>query len=180
MKYYFLYVFIFLILCSNELLISQEITREEKIKIGHIVAGKIEKFYPYPEISKKVVHGIYEGFNNNAFESINTYAEFAVKMTELVEGLSNDKHLDLIYNPVLAVKMKSGDKNDNFMAEEEAEIERWNNYGFTELAILDGNIGYMNLSVFFDLAYASKTADHAMGYFANSNGLIIDLRQNGG
>lgn len=180
MRYYILIVFIIMFLGGSSLLNCQEILNKEKVKVAGIVSQKVKDVYPYPDISLVVVHGINKEIDNNGFDAINTYAEFATKMTELLEGLSKDKHLDLIYNPALAVKLKTGAQNDNFMAEEEAEIEKWNNFGFEELAILDGNIGYLNLSVFFDLFYAHKTAEHAMGYFANCNGLIIDLRRNGG
>jgi len=70
--------------------------------------------------------------------------------------------------------------NGSNYTEEEAKTEIWNNYGFKELKILDGNIGYLNLSVFFSTDYAGKIADAAMAYFSNCNALIIDLRANGG
>lgn len=180
MKYSILLTLIILVLIIGSTLRGQEISAEEKSRIAAIVAEKMENIYPYADISQKVVKGIYKELDNSGFDNIKTFAEFANAMTNLIEGLSHDKHLDLLYNPALAKKIRSGDINESFLAEEEAEIERWNNYGFKELAILDGNIGYMNLSVFFDLSYAARTAEHAMAYFANCNGLIIDLRQNGG
>ena len=45
---------------------------------------------------------------------------------------------------------------------------------------MDGNIGYLNLSVFFATDYAGKMADISMSYFSNCQALIIDLRENGG
>jgi hypothetical protein len=180
MKYYFLLALIIILLANSTFLRCQEISNAEKSRVAGILAEKIKAIYPYPDISKNVVEGINETLDKGGFDNIKTYAEFASYMTSLIEGLSNDKHLDLIYNPALAKTLSSVDDSENLLADEEAEIEKWNNYGFLDLAILDGNIGYLNLSVFFDLSYAHKTAEHAMGYFANCNGLIIDLRQNGG
>jgi len=57
----------------------------------------------------------------------------------------------------------------------EAKIEMWNDYGFKELSILDGNVGYLNLSVFFATHYAGKVADNAMNFFSNCNALIIPI-----
>jgi C-terminal processing protease CtpA/Prc len=53
-------------------------------------------------------------------------------------------------------------------------------YGFKELKILEGNIGYMVLSIFFSTKYAGETAITAMNYFSNCHALIIDLRKNRG
>ena len=62
----------------------------------------------------------------------------------------------------------------------EAQIERWNNYGFKEMKILDGAIGYLDLRLFFDTYYAGDVAVAAMNFFSNCNAIIIDLRYNGG
>jgi C-terminal processing protease CtpA/Prc len=54
------------------------------------------------------------------------------------------------------------------------------NFGFREVKILEGNIGYLDLRGFSDVAYAGETAVAAMNFLSNSDALIIDLRHNGG
>jgi len=57
---------------------------------------------------------------------------------------------------------------------------RLGNFGFNEVKILEGNIGYLDLRSFQDPSYAGDTAVAAMNFLSNSDAIIIDLRQNGG
>lgn len=67
-------------------------------------------------------------------------------------------------------------KREKIMAMRMAEV----NYGFTEVKVLNGNIGYLNLRMFADINYAKEAATAAMGFLSNTNAIIIDLRTNGG
>ena len=60
------------------------------------------------------------------------------------------------------------------------ERNRLNNFGFNEVKILDGNIGYLDLRLFHNPSYAGETAVAALSFLSNSDALIIDLRKNGG
>jgi C-terminal processing protease CtpA/Prc len=54
------------------------------------------------------------------------------------------------------------------------------NFGFKEVKIIDGNIGYLNLSRFYHASIGGETAISAMNFLAHTDALIIDLRRNGG
>ena len=60
-----------------------------------------------------------------------------------------------------------------------AEWER-SNYGFREIKILAGNIGYLDLRGFMAAELAGETAVAAMGFLAHADAVIVDLRHNGG
>ena len=159
---------------------AQDISEKEKNEVLNEVIRKIEKIYPFPEISEKTIAGLQTQISNGVYNGYNS-SEFATQVTNSLEEFSKDKHLDLIYNPDLAKALiEETESNASAFTTEEAKTEVWNNYGFKELSILDGNIGYLNLSVFFSIEYAGKITDIAMNYFSNSNALIIDLKQNGG
>ncbi|MBK9096559.1 MAG: S41 family peptidase [bacterium] len=159
---------------------AQTLTSAEKVKILTDVIQKIEKIYPFPEISEKIIGGLNKQISDRYYDGINSPIDFATQVTNNLETFSSDKHLDLIYNPGLAKALLEETSNSSDYTEEEAKTEIWNNYGFKELKILDGNVGYLNLSVFFSTDYAAKVADATMNYFSNCNALIIDLRENGG
>ena len=55
-----------------------------------------------------------------------------------------------------------------------------NNFGFKELKLLPGNIGYLDLRGFVDAKWGGETAVAAMNFLSNASALIIDLRNNGG
>lgn len=63
--------------------------------------------------------------------------------------------------------------------------QRWaplarRNFGFAEVSILPGNIGYIKLDQFAPIEPAMETASAALSFIANTDGVIFDLRQNGG
>lgn len=159
---------------------AQTLTSAEKTEILTKIINKLERIYPFPEISEKTVAGLKTQNAEGFYERTNSPVDFATQVTNSLEEFSKDKHLDLIYNPELSKALLEGTTSSSDYTDEEAKIEIWNNYGFKELKILEGNIGYLNLSVFFATEYAGKMADIAIAYFSNSNALIIDLRENGG
>ncbi len=159
---------------------AQNLTEAEKSNVLLSVIQKLEKIYPFPKISEKTIMGLKTQISDGFYNEINSPNNFATRLTNSLEEFSNDKHLDLIYNPRMAKTLLEVTSEVSDYTDEEAKIEIWNNFGFKELSIMDGNIGYLNLSVFFATDYAGKTADVSMSYFSNCNALIIDLRQNGG
>jgi C-terminal processing protease CtpA/Prc len=54
------------------------------------------------------------------------------------------------------------------------------NYGFEEAGRLRGNVGYLKLTGFAYPEQGGDTVAGAMAFLANTDALIIDLRQNGG
>ncbi len=173
-----IFIIVFILLSTQ--IRAQNLTGDEKDNILLNVIEKLETIYPFPEISEKTIIALQSQISNGFYDEHNSPNDFATQVTNSLEEFSNDKHLDLIYNPQLAQALLEETSNDLAYTKEEAKIEIWNNYGFKELSILDGNIGYLNLSVFFATEYAGKIADISMNYFSNCNALIIDLRQNGG
>ena len=162
-------------------LYSQTITNEEKDETIESIIRNIETVYPFQNISDKTIIKLKKQVAKGAYNKYRNPKEFATGITNDLEQFSNDKHLDLLYNPQMVQALSEESDSDGFAyTVEEAKIEMWNNYGFKELSILDGNIGFLNLTVFFATEYAGNIADNAMAFFANCNALIIDLRQNGG
>jgi len=146
------------------------------------ICHRIQQLYPFTEAGVVTIDSLQRGLETGRYSSLNTPAQFAAGITADLEEFSNDRHFDLSYDPPMAMEMQ---KNNNATSgdvyrDSVADRLRWSNYGFRELRILDGNIGYLDLRFFAPLNYAAETAIAAVGYFANSDALIIDLRQNGG
>lgn len=57
---------------------------------------------------------------------------------------------------------------------------RGNGAGVREVRVLEGNIGYLRLSTFYPLDLARPKLAAAFSLLADTNGLVLDLRQNGG
>lgn len=57
---------------------------------------------------------------------------------------------------------------------------RANGAGVREVKVLEGNIGYLRLSTFYPLDLARPKLEAAFTLLADTDGLVLDLRQNGG
>jgi retinol-binding protein 3 len=61
-----------------------------------------------------------------------------------------------------------------------AVYSRLQNSGFRRLEVLPGNVGYLDLRMFDGTPRAHEVAASAMSFLADSDAVILDLRQNGG
>jgi len=161
---------------------TDNLSREDQEELIKEILGHVEKIYPFPEIARTMALGVTDSLRAGKYTRYTDPAEFAQQLSADLEALSNDAHMGLTYDPPRAAEMRALEEKglENPYAASTLEAERWNNFGFKELRILEGNVGYLDLRTFFAVKYAGETAVAAMGYFANCNALIIDLRRNGG
>ncbi|WP_444903036.1 S41 family peptidase [Microbulbifer sp. CnH-101-E] len=97
---------------------------------------------------------------------------FAKLITEKIRTLSGDKHFYL--EPV-----SPNEDSNNWIAQWRAEAPK-NNYGVKKLELLPGNIAYFKLSSFHTFENARQSLAAAFTLLQHSDGLILDLRNNGG
>ena len=108
---------------------------------------------------------------------------FAAAVTERLQAVTDDKHLRCTPSPGPAPGEEVAGPSDE---EREAMRQRsWlrgreQNFGFENVLRLPGNVGVLDLRSFQPVDMAGDTARAAMTYLANSDALIVDLRQNGG
>ena len=161
---------------------QEELSKEKQDEVVRVLCEKLEKLYPDPEIAKKTSVSISENFEGGKYSVYSSASEFVQHLNDDLESISGDGHLGIIFDPAMASELKMVDEEmgGDTYAELTLESERWENFGFKELKILEGNVGYLDLQTFFSLKYAGETAVTSMNFFSNCNALIIDLRRNGG
>ena len=161
---------------------NKEITKKEKREIIQLVSENLLETYIDIDIAKEMTSALKSNIKTNKYKSITNPDEFSKLVTEDLQKVSKDLHLKLNFEPkriaqkkrVMPEEMKIN--REKMMAMRMAEI----NYGFTEVKVLNGNIGYLNLRMFADIKYAKDAATAAMSFLSNTNAIIIDLRTNGG
>ena len=136
--------------------------------------------YIFPDTAKKMEAYLRGRVENKEYDSITSATAFADQLTKDAQSISKDKHLRVRYSfqPIPVRKDK-----DEPTAEEKAQFESFAkrvNFGFEKLERMQGNIGYIDLRGFMDPQAGAETVAAAMGFVANTNALIFDLRQNGG
>ncbi len=143
-------------------------TRQEVIE-GAIKA--LNDAYVFPETAKKMEQALRERAQRKEYDNVNDAGEFARLLTAHLQEVSKDKHL--------RVFLSSGSRFGTPQPQQR-EMAAKLNYGFEKAERLSGNVGYLDLRGFEQATAASETASAAMNFLANTDALIIDLRQNGG
>jgi len=163
---------------------EHKIVLHNKAKSSVIAAIKthLEESYVDLDNAKKMIAALDTNFKSKKYEKITNPTEFARILTQDLQSISKDLHLKIRFEPERITQ-----ENRVISKEMKLEMEKRVttqmkdiNYGFTEVKILEGNIGYLNLRLFADVKDAEETATATMNFLSNTNAIIIDLRTNGG
>ncbi len=149
------------------------------------ISHQLRDNYVFPETADKMAKHLSNSLNEGNYRAIEDHSEFARQLTKDLRAISKDKHLRVVYNPSIIAREKA--LTDEDRSNEEAEwiktlvknLKR-DNYGFREVKILEGNVGYMDIREFVDPKYGGETLTSAMHFLCNTSAMIIDLRNNDG
>jgi hypothetical protein len=144
------------------------------------VCVNLDQEYIFPEITTRYIRKLKENLQSGKYDTVNEPEEFAAKLTEDLAAIHKDEHLSIRYNPEWITNKKGRAKLDEEAIARKKREDRTMNYGFEEIKILPGNIGYFELRSFSYNIEAYNVAIAAMNFLANTDALIIDLRRNGG
>jgi retinol-binding protein 3 len=144
------------------------------------VLKKLNEGYVFPEVAKKMENAIRERALKQEYDSISSASKFAETLTAHLREVSHDKHLNVHYSynptpPETERREPSPEEREQF-----GSFMRSINFGFEKVERLNGNIGYLDLRGFMEPDMGGETVVAAMNFLANTDALIIDLRQNGG
>jgi retinol-binding protein 3 len=149
---------------------------------GEVIEGALkhlDRAYIFPDVAKKMAAAIRERVDKKEYDNITSGRELAVKLTSHLQEVSHDQHLRVSYSAEPFPKYLQREPT----AKEREEMRRFaavRNFGFEKVERLSGNVGYLDLRGFMPVELAGDTAAAAMNFLANTEALIIDLRQNGG
>ena len=144
------------------------------------VCQAMNKTYVFPDVAKKMEKLLRNQYKNKKYAELTGLRDFTAKLTEDLQSISHDKHLRVIYVSDDLISRMQNDTLTDEAKEKVIEQSRRENYGFKEMKILDGNIGYVKFDRFADTENAGLTAIAVMNFLAYTDAIIFDLRDNGG
>ncbi len=155
--------------------------RAEVVKgVGELMV----KLYIFPDKAKEMEALITKKLQGGEYDKIADVEAFARVLTEDLRSVTKDRHIHVEYGPDIVKRIRereSQSPEDREKWRQQAlQEERKANFGFREVKILDGNIGYLDLGGFSGFREAAETGIAAMNFLANADAVIIDLRRNGG
>lgn len=162
-------IFLFHCLCSYA-------QRYDKTAVLSDITEKVRNYYIDKEAYKKIDSLFQIDLKKGTFNHLNK-KDFATLLAQKLRTNIRDKHFSIRYlenhSPEKLVDEKEKEKLNNFHNSLE-------NFGFERVQRLEGNIGYINFKGFASPEPSASTLAAAMNFVANTNSLIIDLRENEG
>jgi retinol-binding protein 3 len=161
-----------------------QINSEVKNKLVFNICTSLNRNYVYPEKAKAMVDFLKQQNQKGAYDSVKNEEDLANLITKDLRKVYADKHLRITYDPdlekdILAfLASKNGAKK---IALDDIEKDKKKNFHFRKVEILPSNIGYIELNGFAVPSQStSQTIRAAFQFVANTDALIIDLRNNFG
>ena len=179
MKYSKFIFIIALMISSLQSFAQQRISPEEKKFVIETIGKFMDSTYVFPEVAREAVALLNENQKQGIYSSTELPAAFARKLTEDLRSITNDLHIKVKFDPESINEEKNTQIKTDLAAGTMESLKR-ENFGFNEVKILEGNIGYLDLRLFISPEYAAETAIAAMNFLANTDAIIFDLRNNRG
>jgi hypothetical protein len=153
------------------------VSAEQRAEVIDGVLKKLAQSYVFAEKARAMEQAIRARQEKKEYDAITSARLLTETLTRHLQEVSHDKHLRVLYShdPLPRPRPPSAEEQQR----RRAQMGR-GNFGFEKVERLDGNIGYLDLRGFTDAEAGGDTAAAAMTFLANTDALIIDLRQNGG
>ena len=161
----------------------EPLTATEKQEVVDSISAIMEQFYVFPDVAIEIAELLRSKHKDGLYESINEPIAFADQLTQDIRAINNDLHLRVRFDPAGIAERRSAVTPEDSLAfvERQRQQSRDRNFGFEELKLMEGNIGYLKLQGFWGVNEESgQIASAAMNFLSNANAIIIDLRTNGG
>jgi hypothetical protein len=147
------------------------LSKEEKKNIIELAQRGLESYYFDTTRASEMSDELNRMFDKGDFDKIDTLSAFTKTLVKYFREKTNDKHF---YIGVDQGRLSERVPNLNLTIPEER------NFGFREVAVRDGNIGYIRWDECIAGPEAYKTAQSALTLLRNTRAVIIDISANGG
>ena len=162
--------------------VPEPVSETEKKEVIDSITSILAGNYIFPDIASEIGEVLSEKWKKGGYAGISDPVLFSQELARDIQSVNGDRHLNVRFDPETISRWRTATtpEDSTALVERGRRNGQRNNFGFQEMKILDGNIGYLNLTGFYDTQFGGETAQAAMNYFSNADALIIDLRQNGG
>jgi hypothetical protein len=153
--------------------ITLDAAERERVLRG--TAAAIKEDYLDPTVAAEMAAALLKDERRRDIEAELDGGVFAFSLTKQLRTISHDKHVDVLYTPFRL--QEGGSVSANAANAAHAETD---DCGITKATVLDGNIGYLKIDAFPDIAQCRSRIESTMRSVNHVDCLIFDLRQNHG
>ncbi|MBP6704275.1 MAG: S41 family peptidase [Vicinamibacteria bacterium] len=148
---------------------DEPLTSAIRTAVIDAVVSRLESTYVDVEATPSIVKALRARQASSAYDGIVNPAQFGEVVTRDLRSVNGDLHLGLRYakeNPSAPRRGPFGDP-------------RLLNFGMGRAEILEGNVGYLEITGFTGGDYEDAVVD-ALRFLSRTDAVILDLRRNGG
>lgn len=146
------------------------------------ISKALKEEYIFPDVASEISKVLEKNEESGVYTKYQNPHDLSAKLTEDIRSINKDVHLSVVYTPQkgggMRMVMRGGTGSGANSKYLKALARK--NYGFKSVEIMEGNVGYINLTSFVSPTYAGETAAAAMQYLYNTDAIIFDLRENRG
>lgn len=139
-----------------------------KQRVIEAAIGKLDTNYVFPEVAARMAKSVRGRLKRGEYDSVTSGPAFAQLLTAHFREISNDRHLRVSYGARFGAARPQQSGRDA------------SSCGFVASEVQPGNIGYLKFNVFAGVDSCGDAASEALTKLADTDALIIDLRDNGG
>jgi C-terminal processing protease CtpA/Prc len=155
------------------------VDRETRGKVLEACAAALKRSYIFEDVGERMAQALQDRNASGAYEELTSSQGFVRQVNADLQAISRDKHLRLDYSPEGAPSTNTEAASEALARRE--RFEREVNYGFERVERLNGNVGYLEMTMFLaNSPRAEEVASAAMTFLAQADALIIDLRRHRG
>lgn len=149
-----------------------------RTEVIHMLAQEIKERYVFPDVGDKLTQMLLENEEHGGYKSVTSAKAFSRLLTAQMKAIAHDQHLQVFY--LYKMPQLSGPQKEPGPSPSMIRMFDSDNFGFHELKLLNGDVGYMKVTHFVPPDQGGPTVAAAMTFLSHTDALIIDLRENGG
>lgn len=164
-----------------------EVDRATQSGVIDTLVAKLNANYVFPDKAKQAEAFLRQRQREGKYDGITDGKQLAKQLTDDIQGIVHDKHLSVDFSARPVPSEETMPPPPKTRAEWEKQVppavlERVlaSKFGLEKVERLGPNIGYLQISTFGPVFLVSEKIASAMNELADTDGLIIDLRNNGG
>ncbi|HEX8603544.1 MAG TPA: S41 family peptidase [Pseudoduganella sp.] len=151
------------------------------------LVARLNDHYVFPDKARQVEAVLRQRQREGKYDAITDGEQLARQLKADVDGIVHDKHLDIGFDPGQVPPDDAMGPPPRTLAEWEQKaplpvrvFRHFSRLGVEEVDRLESNIGYLRISGFPPHFLMAEPYAAAMDKLAGTDGLIVDLRENGG
>lgn len=169
-----------LLLSAVALSLQGTLTSDSKSQTLDQLEASLKERYVEPAVAAKAIKVVRDKHKAGAYDKIADGPAFAKAVSDDLNSVCKDAHLRIRYSATAFPTRENRNEPSKEEIARAAKFERLVNANFERVERLSGNIGYLKFNGFSEAEDMARPCKAAFDFLADTDALIIDIRQNGG